>query len=195
LAHLSISVCNHLEVRELGLGYLCILATIHGNGNDLDTIFSVVEFLEMAFELAELGVANASPTASVEHEYRWGAFLQVLFSEGTAVCKSARKLGDLFVNLDRALVRGQPAHRQNEIPLPCAQQPQDQQGNDPRPGRTLADRNHYQQDTQCEQNRQVPGRDQVLELKRLEKVESETDEKKSDPQPKPQSAAAPSNGR
>jgi hypothetical protein len=35
----------------------------------------------------------------------------------------------------------------------------------------------------------------MLELKRLDKVENQAEEKKSDPQPKPQSAAALSNGR
>jgi hypothetical protein len=86
LAHLSIRVRNHLQVGELRLGFLCILAAIHGNGNDLDRDFSVLELLEMAFELAELGVANASPMASVEYEYRWGAFLQVLLSKRSSIC-------------------------------------------------------------------------------------------------------------
>jgi hypothetical protein len=57
LAHLSIRVRNHLEVRELGLGFLCILAVIRGNRNDIDRVFPVREILEMAFELAELGHA------------------------------------------------------------------------------------------------------------------------------------------
>src|SRR5438105_3166936 len=104
LGHLLIRVRNHLQVGELRLRFLSILAIIRGNRHDLDRVLSVLEFLEMAFELAELDHAHASPVAAVEHEHRWSAFLQVLFSEGASVCKNSRKLGDLFVNLDRALV-------------------------------------------------------------------------------------------
>jgi hypothetical protein len=39
------------------LGFLSILAIIRGNRHDLDRVVSLLEFLEMAFELAELGHA------------------------------------------------------------------------------------------------------------------------------------------
>ena len=57
LAHLLIRVRNHLQVGELRLGFLSILAIIRGNRHDLDRVFSLLEFREMAFELAELSQA------------------------------------------------------------------------------------------------------------------------------------------
>ena len=91
LAHFPTRIGDDRQVRKLALRLLSSLAIVHGNCDDGDRIFSVLEVLETAFELTELDQAHASPVTSVEHKHRGSPFLQSLFGEGRSICKSCPK--------------------------------------------------------------------------------------------------------
>src|SRR5262245_9735032 len=147
----------------------------------------------MAFELAELGHAYASPASTIEHQSRWDALLHVLFGERTSIGKRGRKLGYFSCNLDRALVFRQPAERHQEVPLAAGQQSQNQKGDASRPRRSLPDRNHRTQSANGRENWQVPGHHQKLHPNKLGDVENKAEEQKSDSQPEPRPTVTASN--
>lgn len=104
LAHRAIRVGDDFQVRKPLLRLLSVLAMIRRYRDDLDAGLAVREFLEMAFELTELGQADPSPMAAIKHQRGQGALAQVSIGERLPVGKRGRKRRDLFANLKRSLV-------------------------------------------------------------------------------------------